>query len=278
MPFLNSTDILSAKTKNKFNDGVSLYEIFHENTKLNKFKVNYEGLEIMKALSDNSFVTGSVDSYKMYTSSDRVLFDKNKTEELLKNKDFKNILKTRRTCRGFSGDELQIDELACIIEYSYGINGVLPKMAGRPIQSVRYSPSAGALYPLEIYVIPFNVGSLKNNIYHYNVHDNCLENIGVEIENINITDKITAYASEIKKASCIILITAMFRRSTFKYGDRGYRFIHLDAGHLGQNICLVANAINKNAMLVGGFLDDEVNNLLNIDGLSEGVIYEIAIG
>lgn len=278
MPFLNDTDILSSKVRHKFENSVQQYELFHENTKLNSLKVISEGQNIVEVLLDKAFINGSIDSYKIYTSSDRVQLNRKRIDALLDNKDLKNTLSNRRTSRDFENDIITLDELGCILEYSYGINGHLQPMDDRPVQPVRYAPSAGALYPLEIYILPFSVEGLDRYIYHYNVLDSVLENTGIAFENRDIVNDITAYAEEVKKSSCLILVTSVFRRNTFKYGNRGYRFIHLDAGHLAQNISLISTALNRKSMLLGGFLDDEINNLLEIDGVTEGVIYEIAIG
>lgn len=278
MPFLSDTDILSSKVMKKFEKEIQLYEIFHENTKLNSLKMFSEGLHISEVLSDKSFIHGSVNSYKIYTSAERVPLDREKSKFLLENKDFKTVLLNRRTERNFINSPLSLDELGCILEYSYGINGVLHSLPERPPQSVRFSPSAGALYPLEIYILPLSVSGLDKFIYHYNVLECVLENTGIDFSDTEVIDKVTAYASEVKKSACVIFITSVFRRNTYKYGNRGYRFIHLDTGHLAQNISLVTTAIGRKSMLIGGFLDDEINSLLNIDGITEGVVYEIAIG
>jgi len=64
----------------------------------------------------------------------------------------------------------------------------------------------------------------------------------------------------------------------FKYNERGYRFVLLDAGHLGQNVCLMATAMNLGVLPIGGFLDDELNRLLDIDGVHESVVYPLLVG
>ena len=82
----------------------------------------------------------------------------------------------------------------------------------------------------------------------------------------------------VKKSGCIILISAVFKRNTIKYGDRGYRHIMQEAGHLGQNIYLISSALGLGCCAISGFNDEELNNMLDLDGVNEGVIYSFSIG
>jgi SagB-type dehydrogenase family enzyme len=79
-------------------------------------------------------------------------------------------------------------------------------------------------------------------------------------------------------ASLIVFITAIFERSIFKYGDRGYRFVFLEAGHVGQNINLVTNALGLGCTNIGGFFDRQIDDFLGIDGVTHSTIYMMAIG
>jgi SagB-type dehydrogenase family enzyme len=79
-------------------------------------------------------------------------------------------------------------------------------------------------------------------------------------------------------ASLTIFITALFERTVFKYGERGYRFILLEAGHVAQNINLVAAALGLGCLNIGGFFDREIDDFLSLDGITHSTIYMIAIG
>ena len=79
-------------------------------------------------------------------------------------------------------------------------------------------------------------------------------------------------------ASLILFLTAVFERSIFKYADRGYRYILLEAGHVAQNLNLVANGLGLGCVNIGGFFDRQVDDLLDLDGLTHSTIYIIAIG
>ena len=76
----------------------------------------------------------------------------------------------------------------------------------------------------------------------------------------------------------LFFITALFERSTFKYGSRGYRFIFLEAGHMAQNLNLAAVALGLGSVNICGYHDRDVDNLLNIDGLNQSTIYMVGLG
>jgi len=82
----------------------------------------------------------------------------------------------------------------------------------------------------------------------------------------------------IANCSLLLVITAMFGRTKIKYGERGYRFVLLEAGHVAQNICLAAVGMNLGACPIGGFVDDLVHEVLDVDGVDEAAIYAVAIG
>lgn len=86
------------------------------------------------------------------------------------------------------------------------------------------------------------------------------------------------YREPILGSSLLVFITAMFERSIFKYGDRGYRFVLLEAGHAAQNLNLVSNALGLGSLNIGGFFDREMDDFLGLDGITHSTIYMVAIG
>ena len=82
----------------------------------------------------------------------------------------------------------------------------------------------------------------------------------------------------IEKAGCLIVLTAVFKRNSIKYGDRGYRHIISEAGHIGQNFYLLASALGMGICGIGGYVDDTINKFLDIDGVDESVVYLLAAG
>lgn len=138
-------------------------------------------------------------------------------------------------------------------------------------------PSAGARYPLEIYPLVLNVRGLKRGLYHYNVRDNLLELI-LEKDFSSWVLKAFGRQDWLLTASVIFIIAAVLERTRIKYRDRGYRFALLEAGHMGQNICLFAANRRLGTCALGGYIDAEVDKLLDIQLGREATLYVIAAG
>ena len=140
-------------------------------------------------------------------------------------------------------------------------------------QALRSAPSAGALYPFEIYVVVHNVEGLEPGIYHYAVRDHQLE--------VAATGDFRAQALQqamLGEADAAFVLAAVFDRSRHKYGERGYRYVYMEAGHISQNIGLQAVSLGLGSVGVGAFLDSEVNKLIGVDGSKEAAIYLQAVG
>ncbi|MGZ3459113.1 MAG: SagB/ThcOx family dehydrogenase, partial [Archangium sp.] len=158
---------------------------------------------------------------------------------------------------------------------AYGVTHDLREL-GFP-RRFRTVPSGGALYPLELFFYSDRVEGLEPGIYHYNPIANQLRVIAPGDKRQPLGEALVQpeIAAE---ASLFIFITAMFERSTFKYGDRGYRFVLLEAGHVAQNVNLVAAALELGCLNLGGYFDRRVDALLGLDGLLHSTIYMAAIG
>ena len=141
----------------------------------------------------------------------------------------------------------------------------------------RTAPSAGALYPIETYLVVNNVEDLDQALYHYNIEAHALEALKVG----NLAEKIAHAALEQKicmEAPVVLIWTAVFERSKWKYAQRAYRYVYLDGGHIAQNLALAATGISLASCPIGAFFDDEVNQILGVDGTEESVIYLSVVG
>ncbi len=143
----------------------------------------------------------------------------------------------------------------------------------------RFYPSAGARYPLETYIVVMNKISPKINIglYHYHVRTHSLELLWrddrVSVDIVKTLDQKWAEKSQI-----FVINTAIFSRTSVKYGIRSYRHIMCETGHVGQNYYLVSTALGLGCCAIGGYKDRKINELLDIDGTEEAVIALHAIG
>ncbi len=141
----------------------------------------------------------------------------------------------------------------------------------------RACPSAGALYPVETYLAINNVEDIEPGIYHYNVKNHELDQIKKGDFRLHIAqaalDQDMAYS-----ANAVFVWTAVFQRSKWKYEQRAYRYVYLDAGHIAQNLALAAVSLDLGTCQIGALYDDEVNLLLEIDGKEESVLYMSVVG
>jgi len=180
-------------------------------------------------------------------------------------------LKLRRSIRSFSPNPLSLDDLSFLL---WASTGVQRKEQGYEFRTV---PSAGALYPIETYLIVNNVEDLEKALYHYNIEAHALEELKVG----DFAEKIAHAALEQKmcvKAPVVLIWTAVFERSKWKYAQRAYRYVYLDAGHIAQNLALSAIGIGLGSCQIGAFFDDEINQILGVDGMDESVIYLSVVG
>jgi SagB-type dehydrogenase family enzyme len=186
------------------------------------------------------------------------------------------ILRSRRSRREFIDRALSLEELSILLWAAQGVSG---RQNGFYL---RTAPSAGALYPVETYILVNSVDGLEPGIYHYGVL-----NHEVELLKQGAPGKAAARAAMdqemIEKAGAVFFWSAVFDRCKYKYGQRAYRYVYLDAGHIAQNLILAAEALGLGACPAAAYYDDEIDDILGIacpagDGMNESVIYIAAVG
>lgn len=205
--------------------------------------------------------------YKKYDSAEKVGLP----DPAYRGMPVEEALRKRRSVRNYSREPIFLKELSLLLFAAQGITG---RSGNLPL---RTAPSAGALYPFEIYVVVNNVEDLDKGIYHYSILDHSLE----VLRKGDYRREIVRAALDqdmVGKAGVTFVLAAIFRRTTWKYGDRGHRYVYMEAGHISQNIFLQATSLGLGSVGVGAFFDDRVNNLLGIDGRSEAAIYLHAVG
>ncbi len=190
---------------------------------------------------------------------------------------FEQLAAARRSVRRFTGAQIDQSELARLLFCGSGITGELTFPGEGTGQPVRAAPSGGALYPIEVYPIVRSVADLEPGVYHYHSRLHALEQVSPGESSILLGEAAND-PMLFANASVTIALTAMFTKTKFKYGERGYRFALLEAGHIAQNLLLAATSAGLGATAIGGFIDDEVNALIGIDGVEEAALYLIPIG
>jgi SagB-type dehydrogenase family enzyme len=160
-------------------------------------------------------------------------------------------LLARRSMRTFSRDPLTVDELTQLLWAAQGIT--------HP-QGYRTAPSAGALYPLELYAVAGRVVGLPDGLYRYRHRDHALEikcdrDLRVELSAAALHQR------PVERAPVTFLLTAVYDRISAKYGRRGVRYADMEAGHAAQNLCLQAVALDLKAVVIGAFQDAAVKEV-----------------
>jgi len=180
-------------------------------------------------------------------------------------------LSERRSRRSFTNEPLTKEKLA---KLAFAAQGVTAR-AGKTL--LRTAPSAGALYPVETYLLINRVEGIAPGVYHYNVGEASLELIkkgehGEELKNASLGQ------GQAHRAAACFIWTAIPDRSKWKYAQRAWRYIYMDAGHICENVYLACETLDLGCCAMGAFLDDEVNAVLEIDGKDETAIYLAAVG
>jgi len=180
-------------------------------------------------------------------------------------------IEKRRSVRNYSTKPISKAQLSQLLFAAQGVSG---KMYGK---GLRTAPSAGALYPFEVYVVVNNVQDLARGIYHYSVLDHAIELVKSGDFRNQITDA-GLKQEMLGDAGVTFVLSAIFDRVRHKYGERGFRYVYMEAGHISQNIYLQAVSLGLGSVCAGAFLDEKVNQLVGVDGREEAVIYLHAVG
>ena len=209
-----------------------------------------------------------VDTFKKYPKSNRVELPRTWT---LKEARITPLLQNRRSLRKYLMEPVTMEELAFMLWASQGVT------AKSGNYTFRTAPSGGALYPVETYLSINLVEGIEPGLYHFDV-----EHFSLDI--INDMDSAEAVAEAclnqkfMARSAVTFLWSAVVRRCMTKYGNRGMRYIFLDAGHICQNLLIAAEATGNGGCPVAAFYDDEVNELLGLDPEEETIIYAAAVG
>jgi len=182
------------------------------------------------------------------------------------------VLAVRRSVRSFSREPLTLDELSLILWASQGISD--------PRRGFRVVPSAGATFPLNIYVVVGEEaivgGDLPAGIYEYLVTNHALK----LVKSGDFREALSSACLNqtfIAEAPISLVIAAVYERTTGYYGRRGIQYVHFEVGHAGQNIYLAATALGLGTVAVGAFKDDQVKTTLNLTP-EEVPLYVFPIG
>lgn len=163
-------------------------------------------------------------------------------------------LAQRRSVRSFEHNPLTLEEVGQLVWAAQGISSN---------RGYRTAPSAGATYPLIIYVSVGNVDSLQPGIYRYRPREHDLVTM-IDGDRRDALTRASLRQGAIRTAPAVFIVTAKYERTTGRYGERGIRYVHMEAGHAAQNLLLQAVARGLGAVVIGAFRDREVQAVLDL--------------
>ncbi|NJE46187.1 SagB/ThcOx family dehydrogenase [Thermococcus sp. GR7] len=162
----------------------------------------------------------------------------------------------RKSVRSYRNEPLTLEQLSQLLWAAQGITH----------GNKRSAPSAGATYPFEVYIVVGNVEGLKPGIYHYDPFKHSLTLVK-EGDYRRALQKAALDQKWIGNAPVDIVLVAFYEKTTSYYGDRGIRYVHMEAGHIGQDIYLQATALGLGTVAVGAFYEDQVAEILGTEGV-----------
>lgn len=183
---------------------------------------------------------------------------------------FLELIELRSSVRQYTGGEMSAKQLSFLLWCTQGVKMVTDR-------TVRNVPSAGGRHALETYLLIRNVEGIAPGVYRFLAIEHLLVKVGGE----DIMDAIASRGCIqpiVKTASVVFFWVAQADRMTWRFGERGYRYLMLDAGHVCQNLYLAAGAIKFGACAIGAFDDDAMNEILGLDGENQFVLYGASVG
>ena len=187
--------------------------------------------------------------------------------------DLRTAVEQRRTLRKYSPQPLTLAELSYLLWMSQGVK----KVSKRPA-TLRTVPSAGARHAFETFLLVNRVEGLPAGLYRYLAIDHALLEVDLATD---VNARITAACgdqSQVAESAVTFLWVAVVERMFWRYVERGYRYLHLDAGHVCQNLALAAEQIGGGICPIAAFGDEELNSELGLDGENLFVIYLASMG
>ena len=183
------------------------------------------------------------------------------------------VIEARRSLREYSEAPLSLVELSYLLWGTQGVSRAVPDRA-----TFRTVPSAGARHALETVVVVNRVGGLRPGAYQYLALEHQLMRLDLSSELSDRMADACLGQKMVRDSAATFAWVADRHRMAWRYGERGVRYLFLDAGHVCQNLYLTAESIGAGACAIGAFDDERVNDLLGLDGVERFVVYLASVG
>lgn len=187
--------------------------------------------------------------------------------------DLREVMEDRKTHRTYAHKAISLDELTYALYMTQGVKHTLEGKA-----TFRTVPSAGARHPFETILLVNNVDGLQRGLYRYLAIDHKLQKLESAPDITQKVRRACLKQPQIEEAGVVFIWVADAYRTIYRYGERGYRYIFLDAGHVAQNLYLVAQQIKSGVCAIAAYDDDRLNSLLGLDGEAQFTAYVASLG
>ncbi len=179
----------------------------------------------------------------------------------------------RKSIRKYASNPLTMEELSLLLWCTQGVKSLIPGHA-----TFRTVPSAGARHALDTYLLLNRISGLLQGLYYYQAADHHILPLS-SVPGLDNRIVQGALGQEMIKAAAVCFIwVAVTKRMNWRYGERGYRYLFLDAGHVCQNLYLSARTVHAGVCAIAAFDDDQMNEIIGVNGKDEFVIYMASVG
>jgi SagB-type dehydrogenase family enzyme len=185
-------------------------------------------------------------------------------------------MKDRRSVRMYDEKALTLDELSYLVWATQGVR--LYKQTDKASFTMRTVPSAGARHAFETYLLINHVEDIPAGLYFYNAEDNQLIQLSIQADIAEVISQACFEQPMIKTSAVTFIWVAIPYRMSWRYGERSWRYLHVDAGHVCQNLYLAGESIDCGTCAVGAYSDELFSIAMNLDIANEFVIYAATIG
>lgn len=187
--------------------------------------------------------------------------------------DLRTAIENRRSIRSYGTQPMALNELSFLLWATQGIKQIMAQTA-----TLRTVPSAGARHAFETFFLVNNITSLQPGLYRFLAAEHKLTTTNLAADVADMIVEGCLGQAFVKECAVTFIWVAVPYRMNWRYGERGYRYLHLDAGHVCQNLYLAAEAVHCGVCAIAAFEDDIMNRILGVDGEEQFVIYIATVG
>jgi SagB-type dehydrogenase family enzyme len=263
-----TTSYLTEFRRRGFSDG-DVADLFHENTKFNRRYLD------RSTLTEGDLPEGFSAVEQDYHGRETVPLPEPEPVE----RGLETVLGDRRSAREFVDRGMTKQTLGTLL--GHAVDPTAERDTGVVPETSHPYPSAGGLYPVEVYPVVSDSADLKAGTYYYSPREHALRVLETGRAGEPFTDcfiEAPFSGGIVADAPVTVVLTGCLSRIAAKYGPVGYRFALFEAGHLAQNLLLTATALGLSGVPLGSFLDDDLDQFLGVDGTNEAALYPVALG